>query len=57
MAVLLETSLGDLAVDLYVKEAPKECLNFLKLCKVKFYNFSLVDKLQVLINEPLPQVI
>eukprot|EP00729_Bicosta_minor_P010329 gene10329-3457_t len=39
-AVLLETSLGNIAIDLYVDEAPKECENFLKLCKVKYYNFS-----------------
>ena len=54
MAVLLETTLGDIVIDLYVKERPKcktdysiqsndvneylGCLNFLKLCKMKFYN-------------------
>eukprot|EP00039_Didymoeca_costata_P018351 m.333114 g.333114 ORF g.333114 m.333114 type:complete len:437 (-) comp17072_c0_seq1:45-1355(-) len=39
MAVLLETSLGDIAIDLYPDEAPKECLNFIKLCKIKYYNY------------------
>ncbi|CAD6190880.1 unnamed protein product [Caenorhabditis auriculariae] len=38
MAVLIETTLGDLVVDLFVKERPKSCLNFLKLCKMKYYN-------------------
>ncbi|PAV91990.1 hypothetical protein WR25_06108 isoform A [Diploscapter pachys] len=38
MAVLVETTLGDIVIDLYVKERPKCCLNFLKLCKMKFYN-------------------
>ena len=33
MAVLLETSRGDLVVDLFTEEAPQACLNFLKLCK------------------------
>lgn len=44
MAVLLETSVGDIEIDLYVDEAPKECLNFLKLCKTKYYNFSLFHR-------------
>lgn len=33
MAVLLETSKGDIVIDLYVDEAPNTCKNFLKLCK------------------------
>ncbi|KAI9756885.1 MAG: Peptidyl-prolyl cis-trans isomerase cyp6 [Lichina confinis] len=40
MSVLLETSLGDLVVDLLVDHAPRACENFLKLCQVKYYNFS-----------------
>uniref|UniRef100_A0A0K0FGC1 Peptidyl-prolyl cis-trans isomerase n=1 Tax=Strongyloides venezuelensis TaxID=75913 RepID=A0A0K0FGC1_STRVS len=38
MAVLIETTLGDIVVDLFVKEKPKSCLNFIKLCKAKYYN-------------------
>ncbi|TRZ13680.1 hypothetical protein HGM15179_013410 [Zosterops borbonicus] len=30
MAVLLETTVGDLAIDLYTEERPRTCLNFLK---------------------------
>ncbi|KAI9596291.1 cyclophilin-like domain-containing protein [Syncephalis fuscata] len=39
MSVLLETSLGDLVIDLEVDRCPRTCLNFLKLCKIKYYNF------------------
>uniref|UniRef100_A0AAR2IR75 Peptidyl-prolyl cis-trans isomerase n=1 Tax=Pygocentrus nattereri TaxID=42514 RepID=A0AAR2IR75_PYGNA len=46
MAVLLETTLGDLVVDLYTEERPKACLNFVKLCKVKFYNYCLIHNVQ-----------
>jgi len=38
MSVLLETSVGDVVVDLFVKERPVAAKNFLKLCKVKYYN-------------------
>nr|SVE77109.1 EOG090X0971 [Daphnia lumholtzi] len=40
MSVVLETTKGDLTVDLFIKERPKTCLNFLKLCKMKRYNFN-----------------
>ncbi|KAG2231258.1 cyclophilin-like domain-containing protein [Thamnidium elegans] len=40
MSVLIETSLGDLVIDLYTDECPRTSLNFLKLCKIKYYNFS-----------------
>ncbi|KAI9228826.1 MAG: cyclophilin-like domain-containing protein [Piptocephalis tieghemiana] len=46
MSVLLETSLGDIVVDLYVKRAPETCRNFLKLCKIKYYNFSAFHRVQ-----------
>ncbi|KAI1407102.1 cyclophilin-like protein [Hypoxylon sp. FL1857] len=46
MSVLLETSAGDIVIDLLVDYAPKECENFLKLCKVKYYNFSPVHSIQ-----------
>lgn len=46
MSVLLETSAGDIVIDLLVEDAPKTCLNFLKLCKVKYYNFSPVYSIQ-----------
>jgi len=46
MSVVLETTAGDLTVDLYTKERPKSCLNFLKLCKQKKYNLSLFHSVQ-----------
>ncbi|OAA65822.1 Peptidyl-prolyl cis-trans isomerase, cyclophilin-type [Niveomyces insectorum RCEF 264] len=46
MSVLLETSLGDIVIDLLVDYAPKLCENFLKLCKAKYYNFSPVHSVQ-----------
>ncbi|KAK8102170.1 Peptidyl-prolyl cis-trans isomerase cyp6 [Apiospora sp. TS-2023a] len=46
MSVLLETSLGDIVIDLLVDYAPKECENFLKLAKIKYYNFSPVHSVQ-----------
>ena len=38
MAVLLETSKGDMVIDLHVDACPRTCKNFLKLCKIKYYN-------------------
>ena len=38
MAVLLETSMGDIVIDLFTAQAPRTTLNFLKLCKAKFYH-------------------
>ncbi|TCD61360.1 Peptidyl-prolyl cis-trans isomerase cyp6 [Steccherinum ochraceum] len=40
MSVLLETSLGDLVIDLEVDSCPETCKNFLKLCKVYYYNLN-----------------
>ena len=40
MSVLLETSLGDIVIDLEVNSCPKTCENFLKLCKVYYYNLN-----------------
>lgn len=46
MSVLLETTAGDIVVDLLVDYAPKLCENFLKLCKLKYYNFSPIHSIQ-----------
>ena len=40
MSVLFETSLGDLVIDLETELCPKTCENFLKLCKVYYYNLN-----------------
>ena len=46
MSVVLETSVGDIVIDLYYKTAPLAAKNFLKLCKMKFYNGTLFYNIQ-----------
>lgn len=46
MSVVIETTIGDIIVDLYTKERPNTCLNFLKLCKIKFYNLCIFYKIE-----------
>lgn len=46
MSVLLETSLGDLVIDLYTDQCPKATKNFLKLCKTKYYNNHIFHKVE-----------
>ncbi|OQR80942.1 peptidyl-prolyl cis-trans isomerase-like protein [Achlya hypogyna] len=56
MSVLLQTSLGEIVVDLRVAETPRTCLNFLKLCKLKYYNnvlfFNVQENLLVQTGDP-----
>ncbi|SPO27624.1 related to Multidomain cyclophilin type peptidyl-prolyl cis-trans isomerase [Ustilago trichophora] len=40
MSVLLETSLGDIVIDLHTELAPRSCINFLKLCSQHYYKLS-----------------
>jgi len=40
MSVLFETSMGDIVIDLEVEACPALCENFLKLCKVYYYNLN-----------------
>ena len=46
MSVILETSLGDIVVDLFTEKCPLACQNFLKLCKIKYYNNALFSNVQ-----------
>ena len=46
MSVLLETTLGEIIVDLYTEDCYKFSLNFIKLCKMKFYNFHLIHSIE-----------
>ncbi|RWS17544.1 hypothetical protein B4U79_13696 [Dinothrombium tinctorium] len=46
MSVLVETTVGDLTIDLCVAERKRTCLNFLKLCKTKYYNFCKFFKIE-----------
>ena len=46
MSVVLETSLGDITIDLYYQERPLACKNFLYLCAMKYYNFCVFHSIQ-----------
>ncbi|PIA14519.1 cyclophilin-like protein [Coemansia reversa NRRL 1564] len=46
MSVLIETSLGDIVIDLYTEETPLTSKSFLKLCKIKYYNFTLFHRVE-----------
>lgn len=43
---MVETTIGDFTVDLYTEERPQTCRNFLKLCKLKYYNWNLFHSVQ-----------
>ena len=45
MSVVIETTVGSMTVDLFTEERPRTCLNFLKLCKIKYYNFCPFHKI------------
>merc|ERR1719337_116462 len=42
MSVLLETSIGDIIIDLHTNDCPIASKNFLQLCKTSYYQNSLV---------------
>ena len=46
MSVLIETSFGDITVDLWTQKCPNATLNFLKLCKMKHFNSALFAEVQ-----------
>ncbi|GMG22165.1 unnamed protein product [Ambrosiozyma monospora] len=46
MSVLIETSSGNIVVDLFVEKSPEESFNFLKLCKSKYYHYSPFTNIQ-----------
>ena len=46
MSVLVETTEGTITIDLYCDACPTTCLNFLKLCKIKYYNNCLFFNVQ-----------
>ena len=46
MSVLLETSKGEIVIDLHIDKSPNACFNFLKLCQMKFYNNALFKSVQ-----------
>lgn len=46
MSVVIETTIGDITVDLFTAERPIACLNFMKLCKLKYYNYNLFHTIE-----------
>ncbi|KAK4398717.1 Peptidyl-prolyl cis-trans isomerase CYP59 [Sesamum angolense] len=46
MSVMIVTSLGDIVMDLFTDRCPLTCKNFLKLCKIKYYNGCLFHTVQ-----------
>lgn len=46
MSVVIETSLGEMVFDLFTQECPKASENFLKLCKMKYYNNVIFHKIE-----------
>ncbi|KAI3636044.1 hypothetical protein MIR68_005925 [Amoeboaphelidium protococcarum] len=46
MSVLLETSVGQLVIDLYCAEFPDACKQFLQLCHDRFYDYAIVKRIE-----------
>jgi peptidyl-prolyl cis-trans isomerase-like 4 len=46
MSLLLETTLGDLVIDLDIEGSPELCKNILKLAKARYYTSSLIYNVQ-----------
>ncbi|CAO2826076.1 unnamed protein product [Amaranthus hypochondriacus] len=46
MSVMVVTSLGEFVIDLFTDRCPLTCKNFLKLCKIKYYNGCLFHTVQ-----------
>ena len=44
MQVLLVTTVGDIDVELWSKEAPKACRNFIQLCMEGYYNGNIFHR-------------
>jgi len=47
MALLLETTLGDLVIDLDIEGSPELCKNVLKLTKARYYTSNLIYNVQI----------
>ena len=46
MSIVLVTSLGDIVIDFFTKTCPNHSLNFIKLCKLKYYDNCLFFNVQ-----------
>ena len=45
MSVLIETNLGNIVIDLFTKENPTGSYNFLKLCKINYYQYTIIYRI------------
>lgn len=43
--VLLNTTVGDIEIELWTKEAPKACRNFIQLCMEGYYDETIFHRL------------
>lgn len=46
MSAVIETNLGKMTVELFTEQAPKACLNFLKLSKIRYYEYCLFHRIE-----------
>jgi peptidyl-prolyl cis-trans isomerase-like 4 len=46
MSVVVETTIGDMTIDLMVHDRPKSSFNFMKLCKTKYYNCCIFHRIE-----------
>ena len=44
LQVLLKTSVGDIDIELWSKEAPKACRNFIQLCMEGYYDGTIFHR-------------
>uniref|UniRef100_A0A3B0N8N7 Peptidyl-prolyl cis-trans isomerase n=1 Tax=Theileria annulata TaxID=5874 RepID=A0A3B0N8N7_THEAN len=49
MSVTIHTNFGDLKIELYCKDTPKTCKNFLALCASDYYNNTKFHRLALLL--------
>jgi peptidyl-prolyl cis-trans isomerase SDCCAG10 len=45
LKVILKTSVGDIEIELWSKECPKACRNFIKLCMDGYYNDTIFHRI------------
>ena len=44
LQVLLKTTVGDIDIELWAKETPKACRNFIQLCEENYYNGTIFHR-------------
>lgn len=57
LQVLLKTSVGDIDIELWSKETPLACRNFVQLCMEEYYNGTIFHRvIQGTFNWPHPPI-